>query len=254
MGTLSITKTYADTEVLLESDLDNIKDDVEAFINGAHIADANITAQGVGTASLADSAVTTAKINAAAVTTAKIADLGVTQGKIALLAVDTAQMAVGAAVANIATGGIVAAKIGSDAVTTVKILDSNVTTAKIAALAVTQAKLATCPAATNSTQDAAGITTSASLACTITGTSRPVLVTVTACDYWQSTRTVRLYKNTSSLIPIIIGDNATTLDLVSWSYVDTTGYTGSLTYDLRTDAGTAGPRSGATLILTVVEL
>lgn len=132
MGTLTVTKTYNDGQVLNESDLDNIKNSIETFFNTTKIDGDNIQTGGVPTAALADSAVTTVKINDLAVTTAKINDLGVTTGKINDLAVTAAKIdALAVTTAKIDALAVTAAKIAADAVTTAKILDANVTSAKI---------------------------------------------------------------------------------------------------------------------------
>jgi hypothetical protein len=102
MPTLSITKTYSDGNTLTEAMLDNIKNDVESFLNSTKIDYNNIQAGGVATGSIADLAITTTKLDALAVT---------------------------------------AAKLAADAVITAKILDANVTTAKIADKAITSVKL-----------------------------------------------------------------------------------------------------------------
>jgi hypothetical protein len=105
MATLSITKAWADGEVLLEADLDNIKDDVETFLNTTKINDDNIQNAGITASSkLIDASISTAKLANLAITTAKIDDLAVTTGKLA-----------------------------ASAVTTAKITDANVTKAKLAA-------------------------------------------------------------------------------------------------------------------------
>jgi microcystin-dependent protein len=91
---LSITKQWADGEILLESDLDYIKNDTETFVNITGLNDDNIQNNGItgsdklvdgsiSTAKLANSAVTTAKIADGAVTTAKILDANVTYAKLA---------------------------------------------------------------------------------------------------------------------------------------------------------------------------
>lgn len=80
MPTLTITKTYSDGVVLTEADLDNIKDDVETFLNVTKIDSANIQADGVTATELRDDAsidgnrsVTTDHIRDASVTAAKLA-------------------------------------------------------------------------------------------------------------------------------------------------------------------------------------
>ena len=62
MPLLSITKTYADTQILSESDLDNILNSVQSWANGT-IDNVNIAANGILTANIADNAVTAAKID-----------------------------------------------------------------------------------------------------------------------------------------------------------------------------------------------
>jgi microcystin-dependent protein len=124
MAQIAITKDWADGEVLTEADLDNIKDDVETFLNTTKINDDNIQTSGItGSTKLVDSSVTAAKLDADSVTTVKILDAAVTTAKINDDAVTTAK---------IAAGAITATEIASDAVTTAKILDANVTLAKLA--------------------------------------------------------------------------------------------------------------------------
>lgn len=65
MPALSITKTYADNQVLNESDLDNIINDVENFMNTTKLDNVNIQTNGILTANIADEAITAAKIAAA---------------------------------------------------------------------------------------------------------------------------------------------------------------------------------------------
>lgn len=84
MATLSITKTYSDGTVLNEVDLDNIKDDIETFINSTKINDDNIQNSGItGSTKLVNSSVNAAKLATGAVETAKIADSAVTAAKLA---------------------------------------------------------------------------------------------------------------------------------------------------------------------------
>lgn len=123
MPTLTVTKTYADGDTLFEADLDNIKDDIENFVNVTKLNDDNIQASGItGSTKLVDASVSSAKIASAAITTSKIDDLAVTTAKINDL-------------------GVTTGKINDLAVTTGKIADSNVTTAKIADGNVTLVKL-----------------------------------------------------------------------------------------------------------------
>lgn len=156
MPVITITKSYADGTVLFESDLDNIKDDIENFLNVTKINDDNIQNAGItGSTKLVDASVTSAKIASAAVSTSKIDDSAVTTAKIA------------------------------DAnVTTAKIADANVTTAKLADGAVTAAKRA---ALNYQLSASSGLFVSAltatdqdvtNLSVTITTSGRPVILHV----------------------------------------------------------------------------
>lgn len=94
MPSLTITKTYADGDTLFEADLDNIKDDLENFLNVTKINDDNIQSAGItGSTKLVDASVSSAKIASAAVTTSKINDLAVTTAKLDDLGVTTAKLA-----------------------------------------------------------------------------------------------------------------------------------------------------------------
>lgn len=156
MPVLTITKTYADGDTLFEADLDNIKDDLENFLNVTKLNDDNIQNSGItASTKLVDATVTSAKIASAAITTSKIADDSVTTAKI----ID----------AN---------------VTTAKLTDSSITTAKIADGAVTQAKRAalgqqissSCGNFTTTSLSAVDVT---NLSVSITTTGRPVMVFLT---------------------------------------------------------------------------
>ena len=169
MSTLSVTKTYADGEVFFESDLDNIKNDVETFVNITKLNDDNIQDAGITASSkLIDGTITTGKLGAASVTTAKIADSAVTTGKIADSAVTTA-------------------KINDSAVTTAKINDSAVTTVKIADGAVTYAKRGTlnyqlsssCGSFSTSSTSYTAVT---NLTASITTNGRPVYVSLVPAE------------------------------------------------------------------------
>jgi len=156
MGTLTITKEWADGDILLESDLDNIKDDVETFINVTKLDGDNLKTNACGTAQITDNSITTAKIPTSAVTgpklnsnvadgtfleydgsaqnirikddgvrTAKILDANVTAAKLATDSVETAK---------IKAANVTAAKLATDSVETAKIKAANVTRAKLEAL------------------------------------------------------------------------------------------------------------------------
>ena len=82
MPTLSITKTYDDGTVLTEADLDNIKNDVETFLNTTKLDQDNIQTGGINAGNLATDSVETAKIKDLNVTTAKLANNSVTAVKL----------------------------------------------------------------------------------------------------------------------------------------------------------------------------
>lgn len=123
MPTLSLTKNYADSTLLLADDFDVFLDELEVFLNTTKINNDNIQNDGItGSTKILSASISTAKILNANVTTAKIASEAITTDKIAATNVTTAKLA---------TGAVTAAKIAASAVTTAKILDSNVTKAKL---------------------------------------------------------------------------------------------------------------------------
>lgn len=100
MATLTITKTYADTTLLTEAQLDAFCDSIETFFNVTKINDDNIVAKGIdanekfiggsiAAAQIAANAVTTPKFAAGAVSASKINALAVTNEKLADGAVTT---------------------------------------------------------------------------------------------------------------------------------------------------------------------
>lgn len=73
MPALALTKSYLDGEILLEADLDNIKDGIETFLNTTKIDDDNIQNAGITASSkLIDETITTAKLADECVTAAKM--------------------------------------------------------------------------------------------------------------------------------------------------------------------------------------
>ena len=83
MPTITITKSYQDGDVLLEQDLDDIRDSIETFLNTTKIDSANIQDLSIPTIKLQDASVTAAKLDTDAVTTVKILDEAVTEDKLA---------------------------------------------------------------------------------------------------------------------------------------------------------------------------
>lgn len=164
MPTLVITKSYADGDILFEADLDNIKDDLENFLNVTKINDDNIQSAGItGSTKLVDASVSTSKLASASVTTSKIADDAVTTGKIIDSAVTTA-------------------KIADNAITSAKAPVGGFTSAFYADASVTQAKRSASNYQLSSSSGNSGQTTSTSftdvtnLSVTITTNGRPVMV------------------------------------------------------------------------------
>jgi len=94
MATLTITKSYVENEVLSASDIDNIINSVEAFVNTTGLNDDNINSESITasskiktasitTSKIADSAVTTAALGTDSILTPKINNSAVTANKIA---------------------------------------------------------------------------------------------------------------------------------------------------------------------------
>ena len=80
---LSITKSYADGDILTEADLDAMRESIQDYINVTKLSSSDIQTGGIATANIADLAISTDKLASSAVTTAKINDSAVTAAKIA---------------------------------------------------------------------------------------------------------------------------------------------------------------------------
>lgn len=256
MPSLSIEKTYQDGVTPTSSDLDNICDSLEVFLNVTKLGSDNIADNSITASStLVAGSITADKIQNLAVTTAKIAD-------------------------NAAT----AAKFATGAVTTAKIIDANVTTAKIAASAVTSAKLAdnAITAAKKATQ--AKVTATGTVNSTGTpvygGTAtvsvtRPILYncgggTISLNSLVSGTimeGSILLQKNSSTIMnqefkygPIFVRSGTVSID-VAWPssalfYIDTTENASdtSTTYRMGCDltTGTLCSSSGSSNVIEVV--
>lgn len=158
----------------------------------------------------------------------------------------------------IADGAVTTPKLFDAAVTTIKIADGNVTQAKMAANSVgtvqlidgnvTPAKRSTALASQNTS---ALITTvqSAGAQISIVKTGRPVFITVfidTSAGLVGQTGNLTV----STIANLLLGKGGSALKNItaynpgagqsfySWSFMDTSGSTGSTTYGLMTDAGT----------------
>lgn len=93
MPILNINKTYADGSVLNESDLDNIKDSIETFVNTTKLDADNLQDSGVTNAKLSANSVSTAKIQNDAVTADKLASDAVVTSSIQNNAVTSLKLA-----------------------------------------------------------------------------------------------------------------------------------------------------------------
>jgi hypothetical protein len=182
MATLSVTRSYADGEVLVRADLDAFLDDIETFVNVTRLNDDNIQNSGItASTKLIAGSITADKIQNGAVTTAKIADDAVTAAKInsnvagdglsqnisgALdVNVDGVSVAVVTDIVQLKDGGI----------TTAKILNANVTKAKLEALG--QQTSSSSGSYTNSTG-----TETTVVSVNITTIGRPVMILLVSAD------------------------------------------------------------------------
>lgn len=104
MAVLTISKTFADTQVLFEADLDAMKSSIETAVNTTKLNDDNFQNSGItantkvidGTITssvIADETITADLINSAAVTTAKLEDGGIGTDDIDTNAVTAAKIA-----------------------------------------------------------------------------------------------------------------------------------------------------------------
>lgn len=182
MATLSVTRSYADGEVLVRADLDAFLDDIETFINVTKIDDDNIQTSGItASTKLVNGSITSAKIKNAAVTTSKIADDAVTKEKIAstvagagLSKTITEELAVNVDDSTIEINSDTL-RLKDGGITTAKILDANVTKAKLEPLG--QQESASSGTYTNATDTE---TTVCSVSITTVG--RPVMVLLASAD------------------------------------------------------------------------
>lgn len=106
MPILSVTRSYEARKTPVQSDIDNIVDDIEILVNTTKLDDTNFQTSGItASTKFVDGSISTSTIRNSNITTAKIAD-----------------------------GSITNAKINDRAVTTAKIVDSAVTNAKLSTL------------------------------------------------------------------------------------------------------------------------
>lgn len=105
MATLDVDRLYSDGEVLTESQLDQIRTDLEDFFNTVKITDDNIQNAGLtGSTTLADGSITTSKLQNSSILSAKIVSEAVTAAKIANGVIQPAK---------VQTNGVTAAKLNT---------------------------------------------------------------------------------------------------------------------------------------------
>ncbi len=114
----------------------------------------------------------------------------------------------------------------------------------------------------NSASGSTCLNSTSSIPVTLTGTGKPVLLSITIYGNNEinvitgvdTMRSIRLKVNGSTLYTLNVGDNSNTYTIpITGTFLDPTGGVGSLTYDVLTDAGTAGPPVG-TIELIATEL
>lgn len=163
MSSLDITRNYVNGEILLEADLDEIKTDLETFVNTNKLQSDNFQTNAVSGSKLINDSVTTSTITANTITEDKINTDAVTTVKILNDAVTTA-------------------KLNDAAVTTAKIVDAAVTATKIASAAVTRSLLLAAnkveSSTVNTTMTASGAISGLSVSITTSG--KPVLIFLTS--------------------------------------------------------------------------
>lgn len=211
MAQLSIPKTYKNGEILLEADLDQIKDNCETLINTTGLSDDNISDNGLNGSNLVASAITGAKLKTTAV--------------------DDASIELSSSTLTIKALGVTLAKLASGAVDTAEITDGIITSAMITDGTIERAKFGYAGAATYSSDPGeTGLSQSGSSGSftvsggteedptnnqvTLTTSGRPVFLTVIS-DQASTSGTVqetgpvpsltrvrfKMYRGTTSLIP-----------------------------------------------------
>ena len=114
MSKLKITKTYQDGVTPTQTDIDNIVDSIETFINVTKLSGENIQDNSINALQVfAPESITAGKLANFSITTDKIADGAVTAGKLQEGAITTAKIADGAVTTSkIADGAVTLDKLG----------------------------------------------------------------------------------------------------------------------------------------------
>lgn len=147
----TMTKNYADAQLLLADDLDQMAFSLEEFINMTGINDDNIQTNGLVGSNIATNSITAAKLASNSIATTNLQDDSVTNPKLA-----------------------------TTAITTVKLKDSNIIRSKLEALGQQESNFSTTVPSGSGSQVTLG-------SVTITTTGRPVFLTVPALSYTSST-------------------------------------------------------------------
>lgn len=204
MPNLSITKTYSNGNTLSETDLDNIKNSIETFINTTKLDNSNIQSGGIATSNIAAVAVDETKLAA----TVAGNGLSGSAGSPLAVNVDGTTITIITDTLQVAANGIAAAQIANATITTTQIAAGTILGSNIAAATLTKSLDAAM--ATGSTVAAGGIaissssssytTTSSSasdvtnLNITITTTGRPVYLSLIS----GSTSSARIFLTSTS--------------------------------------------------------
>lgn len=173
-----------------------------------------------------------------ALTTANLsASAGIMGSQLANLTINTAQ---------IANSAITSAKIGAGEVDTGNIAPLAITTGLIGVAQVTKTRLSAAVFG-HAANSGPCLNSTSSIPVTIAGSGRPVIITINVygtvvnSHAIATTHTIRLKVNGSTLYTLYVGDNSTLeAPLISGTFFHS-GNNGSLTYDILTDTGTAGP-------------
>lgn len=178
MATISIPKNYQDGDPLFESDLDDIRNAVEDFLNITKINDDNIQDDGItGSTKIIDGTVTESILGTDAVTTVKIDDLAVTTAKIADGAVTEDKLNTSTAGDGLAGGGGTPYAVNVDDST----IEIDTDTLRVKDLGITREKQEAVGQQISSSSgafnDASGsVVDVTNLSVTITTSGRPVMV------------------------------------------------------------------------------
>lgn len=265
MSVLDVTRNYLDGEVLFASDIDDIIDDIEYFLNTTKLTDENISDGGItGSLKLVNASVTNAKMASNSIGTSNIIADAVTNAKLADNAVTTAK---------IIDGAVTVGKLASNSIDSSNIVNGAVTRVKLAAPNYTLSSSHSGAFATVSTS-AVAVT---NLSATLVKTGRPVLIctlpntvgagnpslslsaTGTAGSAFEAT--FYLYKDGSvhsaayfPYTPAASGATSISIGPSSLVFIDTSGSTGSSVYALYASVGGVGSPAANVLYCSLLAI